>query len=217
MKKPERLLAEKFLQASAIKLQPDIPFIWGSGWNSPIYNDHRRLLSYPDLRNLIKIEVAKILIEQFPEAQAIASVSTAAIPVGILVADALGMPFAYVRDTPKDHGLENRIEGNLRPGWKVVLFEDLITTGANSVKAKEAVEANGCEAVGLISVFSYEFPMAVKRLKDADIRMISLFTYEEMLAAALDMEYICPADLTILENWRKDPAGWTHDTLSENF
>lgn len=217
MKKPERLLAEKFLQASAIKLQPDIPFIWGSGWNSPIYNDHRRLLSYPSLRNLIKVEVAKILIEQFSEAQAIASVSTAAIPIGTLVADALGIPFAYVRDTPKDHGLENRIEGNLRPGWKVMLFEDLITTGANSVKAKEAVEANGCEAVGLISVFSYEFPLAVKRLKDADIRMVSLFTYEEMLAAAVEMEYIRPADLGILESWRKDPAGWTHDSISDNF
>ncbi|MBD5207345.1 MAG: orotate phosphoribosyltransferase [Bacteroidales bacterium] len=208
MKKPERLLAEKFLQASAIKLQPDIPFVWGSGWNSPIYNDHRRLLSYPTLRNLIKIEIAKIVIEQFPEAQAIASVSTGAIPMGTLVADALGFPFAYVRDTPKDHGLENRIEGNLRPGWKVVLFEDLITTGANSVKAKEAVEANGCEAVGLITAFSYEFPMAVKRLKDADIRVTSLFTYEEMLQAAVDMEYIRPADLSVLELWRTDPAGW---------
>lgn len=208
MKKPERLLAEKFLQASAIKLQPDIPFVWGSGWNSPIYNDHRRLLSYPTLRNLIKIEIAKIVIEQFPEAQAIASVSTGAIPMGTLVADALGFPFAYVRDTPKDHGLENRIEGNLRPGWKVVLFEDLITTGANSVKAKEAVEANGCEAVGLITAFSYEFPMAVKRLKDADIRVTSLFTYEEMLQAAVDLEYIRPADLSVLELWRTDPAGW---------
>lgn len=217
MKKPERLLAEKLLQASAIKLQPDIPFVWGSGWNSPIYNDHRRVLSYPDLRNQIKVEVAKVIIEQFPEAQAIASVSTGAIPIGTLAADALGMPFSYVRNSPKDHGLENTIEGNLKPGQKVVLIEDLITTGANSVKAVEAVENAGCEAIGLIAIFSYEFPMAVKRIKDANIRLFSLITYAEMLAAAVELEYIRPEDLKTLEEWRKDPANWAPDPINNKF
>lgn len=217
MKKPERLLAEKFLQVGAIKLQPEIPFMWGSGWNSPLYNDHRRILSYPDLRNLIKIEVAKTIVESFPEAQAIAAVSTEAIPIGTLAADALGMPFCYVRDTPKDHGMENRIEGNLRPGWKVVLVDDLITTARHSVQAKEAIESAGCEVAGLISIFSYEFPVAVKRLKDSDIRMISLINYAEMLAAAVDMEYIRPADLTVIEEWRKDPSNWVPAPINSKF
>ena len=217
MKKPERLLAEKFLQVSAIKLQPDIPFMWGSGWNSPIYNDHRRILSYPDLRNQIKVELAKTVLELFPEAQAIASVSTGAIPLGTLTADTLGLPFCYVRDTPKDHGLENTIEGNLKPGWKVVLIEDLITTGANSVKAKEAVENNGCEALGLISIFNYEFPMSVKRLKDADIRQISLINYAAMLDAALEMEYIRQQDLDTIEEWRQDPSNWIPTPLNRKF
>lgn len=212
MKNPERLLAEKFLQVSAIKLQPEIPFVWGSGWNSPIYNDHRRALSYPDLRNILKVEIAKIIIENFPDAQAVASVSTGAIPLGTLAADTLGLPFAYVRDTPKDHGLENRIEGNLRPGQKVVLIEDLITTGSNSVRAKEAVEASGCDPVGLVSIFSYEFPDAVKRLKDADIHMIPLIGYAAMLDAAVDLEYIRPADLDTFRQWREDPANWVPDS-----
>ncbi|MBD5329057.1 MAG: orotate phosphoribosyltransferase [Bacteroides sp.] len=208
MKKPERLLAEKFLQVSAINLQPDIPFVWGSGWNSPLYNDHRRILSYPDLRNHVKVIIAKTIIDKFPDTQAIASVSTGAIPLGTLAADALGLPFCYVRDTPKDHGLENQIEGNLKPGWKVVLIEDLITTGANSVRAKEAVENAGCEALGLISIFSYEFPMSVKRIKDADIRSISLINYSDMLDAAVEMEYIRPRDLDTIEEWRQDPSNW---------
>lgn len=212
MKNPERLLAEKFLQVSAIKLQPEIPFVWGSGWNSPIYNDHRRALSYPDLRNILKVEIAKIIIENFPDAQAVASVSTGAIPLGTLAADTLGLPFAYVRDTPKDHGLENRIEGNLRPGQKVVLIEDLITTGSNSVRAKEAVEASGCDPVGLVSIFSYEFPDAVKRLKDADIHMIPLIGYAAMLDAAVDLEYIRTADLDTFRQWREDPANWVPDS-----
>lgn len=211
MKNPERLLAEKLLQVSAIKLQPEIPFVWGSGWNSPIYNDHRRALSYPDLRNILKVEIAKIIVENFPDVQAVASVSTGAIPLGTLAADTLGLPFAYVRDTPKDHGLENRIEGNLRPGQKVVLIEDLITTGSNSVRAKEAVEASGCDPVGLVSIFSYEFPDAVKRLKDADIRMIPLIGYSAMLEAAVDLEYIRPSDLETLQLWREDPANWVPD------
>ena len=185
MKKPERLLAEKFLHVSAITLQPDLPFVWGSGWNSPLYNDHRRILSYPDLRNQVKVIIAKTIIEKFPDTQAIASVSTGAIPLGTLAADALGLPFAYVRDTPKDRGLENQI-----------------------VKAKVAVENAGCEALGLISIFSYEFPMSVKRLKDADLRSISLINYSDMLDAAVEMDYIRPRDLDTIEEWRQDPSNW---------
>lgn len=213
MKKSENSLAEKFLQVSAIKLQPEIPFVWGSGWNAPIYNDHRRILSYPQLRNLVKIELAKEIIERFPDAQVIAGASTSAIAIGALTADVIGMPFVYVRETPKDHGLENMIEGNLRPGQKVVILEDLVTTATNSVRAKDAIEMNGCEALGLVAIFSYEFPMAVKRLKDADLQMISLIKYSDMLNAAVELDYIRPDDLATLQEWRKDPANWAPNVM----
>lgn len=213
MKKSENSLAEKFLQVSAIKLQPEIPFVWGSGWNAPIYNDHRRILSYPQLRNLVKIELAKEIVERFPDAQVIAGASTSAIAIGALTADVIGMPFVYVRETPKDHGLENMIEGNLRPGQKVVILEDLVTTATNSVRAKDAIEMNGCEALGLVAIFSYEFPMAVKRLKDADLQMTSLIKYSDMLNAAVELDYIRPDDLATLQEWRKDPANWAPNVM----
>lgn len=208
MKKPDRMLAEKLLQVSAIKLQPDNPFVWGSGWNAPIYIENPRILSYPDLRNLIKIEMSKVIVENFPDADVIASVSTGAIPIGALAADAIGLPFLYVRSTPKDHGLENMIEGNLKPGQKVVLVDDLISTGASSVKASEELRLAGGEVIGLTAIFNFEFPMAVKRLRDADIPLISLVNYSSMLDVALDTEYICKSDLHTLQEWREDPANW---------
>ena len=208
MKTPDRILAEKLLQIGAIKLQPEIPFVWGSGWNSPIYNENPRLLSYPDIRNLIKIELAKVIIENFPEATMIASVSTGAIPMGAIVADALGLPFLFVRSQPKDHGLENLIEGNLKPGDKVVLVDDLISTGASSVKAAEGLRLAGGEVLGLTALFNYEFPMASKRLRDEDIALISLVDYSSMLETALEMDYINPEDIETLKEWRKDPANW---------
>ncbi|MDE6768502.1 MAG: orotate phosphoribosyltransferase, partial [Muribaculaceae bacterium] len=145
MKKPERILAEKLLQISAIKLQPENPFVWGSGWNSPIYNDNRRILSYPDIRNYVKVEFARVILENFPEIEALAGVATGAIAFGAIVADILGIPYVYVRSTPKDHGLENLIEGNLKPGTKVVVLEDLVSTGGNSLKAVEVIRTYGCE------------------------------------------------------------------------
>lgn len=213
MKKPDRILAEKLLQISAIKLQPDIPFVWGSGWNSPIYNENPRLLSYPDIRNLIKVEMAKIIVEHFPEVDAVASVSTGAIPIGAIVADVLGLPFLFVRSTPKDHGLENLIEGNLKPGQKVVLVDDLISTGASSVKAAEALRLAGGEVLGLTAIFNYEFPMAVKRLRDENIQLIPLVNYSSMLEVALESDYIRPEDIETLQEWRKDPANWVPNQI----
>lgn len=208
-------MAEKLLQISAIKLQPDMPFVWGSGWNSPIYNDNRRLLSYPDVRNYIKIEIARTVLEQFPEAQVIASVSTVAIPMGAIVADALGLPFIFVRDTPKDHGLENMIEGNLRPGQKVVLIEDILSTGGSCLKAAEVIRMSGGEVSGAVAVFNYEFPRSVKRLNDEDINIVSLCTFPTMIEAAEAMEFIAPEDIATLSNWRKDPANWVPDDRVE--
>lgn len=208
MKKPDRLLAEKLLQISAVKLQPDMPFVWGNGWNSPIYNDNRRILSYPDVRNFIKVEMARIILEQFPDADVVASVSTAAIPFGMLVADTLAIPFVYVRSTPKDHGLENLIEGDLQPGAKVVLVEDIVATAGGSYKAAETVRNAGCEVEGGVCVINYEFPMAVKRLRDINVNMHTLCSYTQLVETAIDIEYIHPGDEDTLKEWRKDPANW---------
>lgn len=208
MKHLDLILAEKLLKISAIKLQPDNPFTWASGWNSPIYTDNRKTLSYPDVRSFIKVELSRIILENFPEVEAVAGVATGAIAQGALVSDTLGLPYVYVRATPKDHGLENLIEGNLKPGQKVVLVDDLISTGASSVKASEVIRLAGGEVLGLTAIFNYEFPMAVKRLRDENISLIPLVNYSSMLEVALETEYIRPEDIDTLQEWRKDPANW---------
>lgn len=208
MKKPDRILSEKLLDISAVKLQPEMPFVWGSGWNSPIYNDNRRILSYPDVRNFVKVEMAKTVVETYPSADVVAAVSTAAIPFGTLVADTLGLPFVYVRSTPKDHGLENLIEGDLKMGQRVVMIEDIVATGGGSLKAADTIRMAGCEVEGVICVFNYEFPATLKRLRDADINTESLCCYDVMVETAIDIQYIQPGDEKTLKEWRRDPANW---------
>lgn len=209
MKKPERILAEKLLQISAIKLQPQNPFVWGSGWNSPIYNDNRRILSYPDIRNYVKVEFARVILENFPEIEALAGVATGAIAFGAIVADILGIPYVYVRSTPKDHGLENLIEGNLKPGTKVVVLEDLVSTGGNSLKAVEVIRTYGCEVIGMTCLFNYQFPMAVKRFREADVTLVPLCNYSTMIEVAEETNYISQLEADALREWREDPADWT--------
>lgn len=208
MKNPDRLLAERLLHISAIKLQPESPFIWASGWNSPIYTDNRRALSYPDVRNFIKIELCRKIMENFPEADAIAGVATGAIAIGAIAADCLGLPFVYVRSTPKDHGLENMIEGNLKPGSKVVVVEDMVGTGGSSLNVVETIRNVGCDVVGMAALFNFEFPVAVKRFRDENINLVSLLTYTTMLEVASEIHYIEPGDIRTLTEWRKDPANW---------
>lgn len=203
-----RILAEKLLSISAIKLQPDNPFIWASGWNSPIYTDNRKTLSYPDVRSFIKVELARVIVENFGNANAIAGVATGAIAQGALVADTLALPYVYVRSSPKDHGLENLIEGNLKPGQKVVVIEDLISTGGSSLKAVEAIRNAGCDVVGMVAIFSYDFPIAAERFKKAGVRVITLSNYNAMLEAALAIDYIKESDIETLKEWRQDPENW---------
>lgn len=203
-----RILAEKLLSISAIKLQPDNPFIWASGWNSPIYTDNRKTLSYPDVRSFIKVELARVIVENFGNANAIAGVATGAIAQGALVADTLALPYVYVRSSPKDHGLENLIEGNLKPGQKVVVIEDLISTGGSSLKAVEAIRNAGCEVVGMVAIFSYDFPVAAERFKKAGVKVITLSNYNAMLEAALAIDYIKESDIETLKEWRQDPENW---------
>ncbi len=209
MKNVARLFAEKLLKISAIKLQPDIPFVWVSGWHSPIYTDNRRTLSYPEVRTFIKVELTRLVLEKFPEAQAVAGVATGAIAQGALVADELGLPYVYVRSTPKDHGLENLIEGDLKPGSKVVVVEDLVSTGKSSLKAVEAIRNAGCEVIGMVALFSYCFPVAEHNFEKAGVELYTLSDYNAMLDAALDTKFITDSDMETLRRWRIDPANWS--------
>lgn len=217
MKKVERLLAEKLLKISAIILQLESPFTWASGWNSPIYTDNRKTLSYPEIRSFIKVELTRVILEQFKDVDVIAGVATGAIAQGALVADTLGLPYIYVRSTPKDHGLENLIEGNLRPGQKVVVIEDLISTGKSSLKAVEAIRQAGGEVVGMVALFTYNFPLAEENFRKAGVKLITLSNYNAMIEAALATGYIQESDVDTLKEWRKDPANWTPAPISNNI
>lgn len=208
MKNVAHLLAEKLLKINALKLQPANPFVWASGWNSPIYTDNRRTLSYPDVRSFIKIELTRMIMENFPEAEAIAGVATGAIAQGALVADLLNLPYVYIRSSPKDHGLENLIEGDLRQGQKVVVVEDLVSTGKSSLKAVEAVRNAGSEVVGMVALFTYGFPVAETNFEEAGVKLLTLSDYNTMLEVALKTNYICEDDLETLRRWRNDPATW---------
>lgn len=204
----KKQFASKLLQIKAIKLQPNNPFTWASGWKSPFYCDNRKTLSYPDLRSYVKLELTHAILEHFPQAEAVAGVATGAIAQGALVADALSLPFVYVRSKPKDHGLENLIEGELKHGTKVVVVEDLISTGGSSLKAVEAVRKYGCEVVGMVASYTYGFGVAQEAFENAGVQLVTLTDYEHVVAQALETGYIAEADVKLLNEWRKDPAHW---------
>ncbi|HZJ78990.1 MAG TPA: orotate phosphoribosyltransferase [Dysgonamonadaceae bacterium] len=204
----EKITAKKLLKIKAVKLQPSNPFTWASGWKSPIYCDNRKLMSYPTIRNFLKIQFARIILEKYPDVEAIAGVATGAIAPGAIVADLLGLPFVYVRATPKGHGLENLIEGDLRPKQKVVVVEDLVSTGLSSLKAVEAIRKDGAEVLGMVSIFTYGFPIAAKNMEEANVQLTSLSNYEAILDEALHTEYIDESDLQTLQDWREQPDTW---------
>ncbi|RUL59452.1 orotate phosphoribosyltransferase [Prevotella koreensis] len=208
MDKMKKAFASKLLKIKAIKLQPDNPFTWASGWKSPFYCDNRKTLSFPELRNYVKLELTHAVLEHFPEVEAIAGVATGAIAQGALVADALGLPFVYVRSKAKDHGMENLIEGELKPGTKVVVIEDLISTGGSSLKAVDAIRRAGSEVIGMIASYTYGFPIAKQAFDDAKVELITLTDYEHVVAEALETGYISDADVVVLNEWRKAPADW---------
>lgn len=211
MKTLEKQIAEKLLRIKAVKLQPRNPFTWASGWKSPIYCDNRKTLSYPQIRTYIKTQIARIILEMYPDVEVIAGVATGAIAQGALVADALGLPFIYVRPTPKDHGLENLIEGDLKPKQKVVVIEDLISTGGSSLKAVEAIRKDGSEVLGMIAIFTYGFPVAEEKFKAAKVKLTTLCNYDAVLTEALSTQYIAQEDIETLKEWRMDPSEWRKD------
>jgi orotate phosphoribosyltransferase len=208
MKKIERIVASKLLKIKAVKLQPSNPFTWASGWKSPIYCDNRKTLSYPELRNFIKLELARLIREKYDQVDAIAGVATGAIAQGAMVAEELGLPFVYVRSSPKDHGLENLIEGDLKPRMKVVVIEDLISTGGSSLKAVEAIRRDGSEVIGMLAIFTYGLPEAEEAFKKAKVELTALSNYDAVLETALATDYIHESELKALQKWRVSPSTW---------
>ena len=208
METTKKLFAQKLLEVKAVKLQPDEPFTWASGWKSPIYTDNRKTLSFPRLRSFVKLELCHLIQEHFPEADAVAGVATGAIAQGALVAEELGLPFAYVRPKPKDHGMGNQIEGELPAGAKVVVVEDLISTGGSSLKAVEALRQAGLEVVGMVASFTYGFPVAEEAFSQAGVRLFTLSDYEHVVAAAAATGYIKDEEKPVLAEWRQNPSEW---------
>ncbi|HEY8401304.1 MAG TPA: orotate phosphoribosyltransferase [Cytophagaceae bacterium] len=204
----EEEIALALLESGAVKLRPEEPFKWASGWNSPIYCDNRLTLSFPAIRSKIKNALVAAVKEQFSEVEAIAGVATAGIPQGTLIAEVLNLPFLYVRPKPKDHGLENLIEGKITPGQKVVVVEDLISTGGSSLKAVEALKDNGANVLGMVAIFTYGFAVAQDNFSKAKVKLSVLSNYEALLAAALKNNIVAEKDLETLKEWRKDPGAW---------
>ena len=208
MKTLEKLFAEKLLKIKAIKLQPANPFTWASGWKSPIYCDNRRILSYPEIRENVCRWMADIIRKQYPDAEVIAGVATGAIAHGYLVAHILGKPFCYVRPKPKDHGTGSQIEGILESGAKVVIVEDLISTGMSSLAAKNALVNAGADVMGMVAIFSYGFNTARKAFEDANVELTTLSNYDALIDVASETGYIRSEDIDVLKEWRFSPSTW---------
>lgn len=201
-------VAAMLLQIQAIKLNTDKPFTWSSGWKSPIYCDNRLSLSYPQIRRSIRDGLVNAIKENFFTVECVAGVATAGIAQGALVADALNVPFVYVRPKPKDHGMENLIEGKIVKGQKVVVVEDLVSTGGSSLKAVQALREAGFEVLGMVSIFNYGFDIATRNFYEADTSLISLSDYNSLLKYALDQKYITEEQVISLKAWRVDPSNW---------
>ena len=204
----KKVFAGKLLGIKAIKLQPNEPFTWASGWKSPFYCDNRKTLSFHDVRSFVKLELVHAILENFPEATAVAGVATGAIAQGMLVADELALPYVYVRPKPKDHGMKNQIEGELPAGAKVIVVEDLISTGGSSLKAVAALREAGFEVVGMVASYTYGFPVAEEAFREAGVKLVTLTDYEHVVEKALETGYIKETDVPMLHEWRKDPSNW---------
>ena len=204
----KKQLAQKLMDIKAVKLQPQDPFTWASGWKSPIYTDNRKTLSFADVRGFVKLELCHAIQEHFPEAEAVAGVATGAIAQGALVADELGLPYVYVRPKPKDHGMGNQVEGELPKGIKVVVVEDLISTGSSSLKAVAALREYGVEVIGMVASFTYGFPVAEEAFREAGVKLVTLSDYNAVLEQAAETGYIKPEEIEVLKEWRKNPIEW---------
>ena len=208
MKVLQEMTAVRLLQLKAIKFQPKNPFVWANGWNAPMYCDDRKVLSYPKMRDFIRLELARVIAEMYPDADIIAGVATNAIAHGVLVAQQLSMPFVYVHPQPKDHGLENQIEGDLRPRQSVVIVENQVNTGENILKVVEAIRNNGCKVLGVVTIFDYCFAATKRKLEKIDVSLTSLTNIETVLRHAFAMDLIDEEQKQIIEQWQHNPARW---------
>lgn len=208
MQNTAKQVAEYLLQIKAIKLEPTNPFTWASGWKSPIYCDNRKTLSYPEVRTYIKKAFAEVVMEKYPEVEVIAGVATGAIAQGALVAEEMNKPMVYIRSSAKAHGMTNLIEGEIKPGQKVVVIEDLISTGGSSLKAVQALREAGCEVLGMVAIFTYGFQKAVDNFTENNCKLDTLSEYNIMIDRAQEIGYVKAEDVDQLKEWRKDPASW---------
>jgi len=208
MQDVKQKVAEQLLEVNAVKLQPDAPFTWASGWKSPIYCDNRKTLSFPATRTYIKEQLVALIKEKYQDIDYIAGVATGAIAQGALVAEALGLPFVYIRPAAKSHGMNNMIEGELKEDSKVLVIEDLISTGGSSLKAVEAIRGAKCEVVAMLAIFTYGFPQAQQAFEVANVELHTLSNYNALIDTALDLGSITEAQVEALKEWRKAPAEW---------
>ena len=204
----KKAVAEKLLQINAIKLSVDKPFTWASGWKSPIYCDNRKILSYPFARDFIKSEICNAVFQIYENAEMLAGVATAGIAWGAMAADQLKLPYIYVRPRPKEHGLGNQIEGYFEPPKKVVIIEDLISTGKSSLQVADVLERAGLIVEGMVSIFNYGFDVAKNAFTDAKVNYTSLTDYDAVITLAIEKNYVSENDQNTLLNWRADPANW---------
>lgn len=204
----EKAVAEKLLQVTAVKLSPENPFTWASGWKSPIYCDNRKILSFPYTRDFIKSEMCNVIFESFPNVDILAGVATAGIPWGAMAADQLKLPYIYVRPKPKEHGLGNQIEGSFEAGKSVLVIEDLISTGKSSLEVVSVLKNAGLNVVGMVSIFTYGFPEATKAFEAAGVPYQSLTNYSSLIELAVEKGQVSPETQSLLLQWREDPANW---------
>ena len=204
----QKAVAEKLLQVQAVKLRPDEPFTWASGWKSPIYCDNRKVLGFPYIREFIKSELCSVIFEEFPDADLLAGVATAGIAWGAMAADQLKLPYIYVRPKPKEHGMGNQIEGHYEAGKKVLVIEDLVSTGKSSLQVVDVLKAAGMEIEGMVSIFNYGFPIAETAFADSGVKYRSLTNYSSLIELAVEKGMISADQEKLLMQWRTDPAGW---------
>jgi orotate phosphoribosyltransferase len=204
----EKAVAEKLLQVNAVKLNLVQPFTWASGWKSPIYCDNRRILSFPYVRDYVKSELCNVVFEKFPDVELLAGVATAGIAWGAMIADQLKLPFVYVRPKPKEHGMGNQIEGFYEKGQKTVVIEDLVSTGKSSLQVVEAVKREGLDVIGMVSIFTYDFPQAAKAFEAANIAYHPLTNYPALIESAIEKGIVSKEEEASLLNWRSDPENW---------
>ena len=203
-----KYFAEKLLQIKALQINLQKPYVWASGWNSPVYCDNRKVLSFPYVRDFVKSELANMVLEHFSDADVIAGVATAGIPHGVMAADLLKLPFIYVRSKPKEHGMGNQIEGVLEKGQKVVVIEDLVSTGKSSLQVVDVLKEQGAEVVGMCALFTYGFPVADDAFAKAGVLLFTISNYTALMEVAEELKIVAPEHKELLAQWREDPAYW---------